>query len=224
MALASSAPAHAQWSVGPDGTLRYNTDYHTVGTFSCNPSNLPFVSGSCSASGNVLTLRSGGSTLTTTFLGAGRAITVTNQGDQIVPVGVLQSVLSGGPFVMPMLAGLQTQPLFVLNIVLSSVNPLGLGHWERQFVRTEDFAITGNCCQAPDHFFLNTTPLPPGLGFTGPLSLVYDHLTQEVIRGETGSLTLQARVGIVPEPSTLVLLATGLVGVLAHGRGRRFRR
>jgi hypothetical protein len=220
--LVGQAEARAQWSVGPDGVLRYATDYTTTGLFSCNPSNLPYVVGSCSASGNTLTLTSGSAILTTSFSGVSSGLVATNQGGQFVTLGSLQTTLSGdGAFIMPMLAGLQTQSLFVFTLALSSAVPVGRGSWVRGFIRTGDSEIFGNCCEAPDYVAFTTTPLPPDLGFTGPLSLIYDHLTQEVIRAETGSLVLQARVGIVPEPGTLLLVATGLVGVLGLGRGPR---
>ena len=70
-----------------------------------------------------------------------------------------------------------------------------------------------------DFFRLPTTPPPtPGASI-----LQVDHGTPPQLNAATADYVLTARVGLIPEPSTWMMIGTGLLGLgaVAVGRGRR---
>ena len=55
------------WTILPDGTPTYATNFSTSAFFSCEGLHYGYLTGSCSAQGNTLTLTNGGASLLLTF-------------------------------------------------------------------------------------------------------------------------------------------------------------
>jgi hypothetical protein len=78
--------------------------------------------------------------------------------------------------------------------------------------------IHHNCCS-----FFGKDYLALGAG-NRSVAVLYDNFSATSLHGQTESQVFQARVGLVPEPPSLTLLASGLIAVLAVGRRRQLAR
>jgi hypothetical protein len=78
--------------------------------------------------------------------------------------------------------------------------------------------IHHNCCS-----FFGKDYLALGAG-NRSVAVLYDNFSAMSLHGQTESQVFQARVGLVPEPPSLTLLASGLIAVLAVGRRRQLAR
>jgi hypothetical protein len=217
----SSAPvASAQgWVTLPNGQLSYVTNNTTSGFFQCGD---PFyLIGTCLASGNSITLGSGASTMTFTFHGLTQVVTALAV-QKPVKIGTVSKSFSGpGPFLFPT-SKPPGPPLFFFRILVSSSLPLvASGYWEGGYLPVSRTTLPRICCDGLDNvIYMPVSPPPPGVGYG---AVVYGDFTGTTFSVNDEEMTIMALVSIVPEPGTIWLTATGLLGLLPLARRRRTR-
>jgi hypothetical protein len=204
-------PAAAQsFTQGPDNQVLFHTDLTTSGVFGCNV--IPYVTGSCLASGNSILLGSPGGSLRLTFEGRSGPIVASNVRSLFV-FGTLASDFEGpGSFFFPTVNAVT--PIFRLALTFASTQPNEAATKILEFYSTGGSLIRAECCVNAGMFVLRTS------SSAYPL-IVYNDLDRLSLAGQDGRATLIAAVGIVPEPSTVVLLGTGLIGVFGVTARRR---
>jgi len=212
--LLTGRPAHADsFTILPDGSVQFNTTMSSRGIFTCL-SGVP-----CSGSGtSSITIGSGTSTAKLTFTGVNNASFGVGNIAKQVSLGTIQGVSSEG-FTFPRRGALGNRQIFRLNLAVAHTSPtvstrgksMLFGPGGRPDVRVLQDA-PGNSLVFP------TGPQPPGSHYT---ALVYSILPWPVTIRGNGTTNVTARVGAVPEPSTLLLLGSGLAyGAYARRRKR----
>jgi hypothetical protein len=195
--------------------LNYTFSYATSGVFACNA----YYAAYCSASGNSVTVTNGGSVLTVNFTGTSDQATV-NRGDGTnFTIGTLSESLMGpDPFLFPY-DGIAGIPIFYLAITIGETGPVtGGGGWSWwAFPIGVDQSTVMFSRIGSDY-----TSLPIPAGYTRSELLATTDADSYPLAGDGSPLELTGHFNIVPEPNTIVLVATGL-GMLAIG-GLRSRR
>jgi PEP-CTERM motif len=69
-----------------------------------------------------------------------------------------------------------------------------------------------------DHLLFSTGPNPPGFNYTG---IVYSLSPFPFSIQSSGVTDLQAAAGAIPEPTTMILVGTGLAGAICARRRKR---
>jgi hypothetical protein len=198
------------WVTLPNGELGYILDYTTTGFFECGD---PFfMIGTCHASGNTITLGSAAATLTLTFQGLSQSVTSTNVA-RSVKIGTVTKQFGGtGPFRFPTSTNANV-PLFFFAIEITTSNPLAAaGRWHSGYLPLSRTVIPRSCCDY-SNTWIPFPVVPPPAGFTYG-AVYFDNIVGTTLTVEADPMQLTGTTGIVPEPGTLWLTATGLAGVL----------
>ena len=197
--------AQNTWTPLPNGGLGYTTSYTTVGTFRCDPLGNGIVGGTCSASGNSLRLTSGSRILDLIYHPITAQITATST-PSIAPMGYMEFDFSGGgPFSFPThLHGYQSM---IFDFTLSGP---GTVQWGYMNLQDGTNTLRRNCCS----FYMNTmtqrtTTPPPPFDYS---EVVYYNFSYPVIDPEDEFVSIDATVALIPEPTSFLLFATGLLG------------
>jgi hypothetical protein len=201
------------FTILPGGNLEIDTAFTTQGVFSCRGT-VP-----CSGSGtNSVVLGSGTNTVSVTFLGVSGTFPVIANGGSVVPIGEFVTASASGS-TFPVVPSSPHAPLvgFTISIVQSSPTA---GASSNSF----DFGEGGGgtvlpLLGFPNYLQLPIGPQPPGYNYS---ALVYSFDPYPFSLTTTnGVLDLEANLGAIPEPTTLLLFGTSLAGLgLARWRRR----
>jgi len=201
-------PARAEsFNLLPDGSLTVNAAYTTHGVFTCQPG-VP-----CSGSGTTsVTLGSGANTVTISFSGTDTVVAIGNTVTR-VPLGAFSADAVDG-FTFPALSNPNAPVLrFDLSLAQSSPAP-GAANLSWFFGPGGGTALP--LLMGGTYVAFPAGPLPAGFNYS---SLVYTIAPFPLAIAGNGLTTVTADVGLVPEPATLIIALTGLLG--AAGVRRR---
>lgn len=212
LVLGMAGRAHADPYMMLGDGLVFNASYTTQGIFTCG-SVLP-----CSGTGtNTVTIGSGSSAVTISFAGVSTTAVVGNVAAP-VPLGSFTAVAMDPAFTFP------THPnpnVRILDFTLSMTQSSPAAGAASRFMTFGPGGSTDlPLLEMPiTYFAFPTGPNPPGFNYN---QIVYSFPIPFSIRAN--ELTpLEAQAGVIPEPATLALMASGL-GFIAAARQRRRRR
>jgi len=205
----SSTTARAEpFTVLPNGDLVFNVSMSSNGLFTCGSVV------SCTGSGtNSITLMSGGGTATFTFTGVSSSFIA---GNTAIPValGTFEDSASAA-FALPPLS--ETATLFTFNFALSHTSPVVASknlNWRfnQTFTRFGEGGVT--------YLEFPVGQQPPQYHYT---DIIYTFRVFPLTLPLNGSQDLVADVGAVPEPASVALVATGLIGAWWRRRRHELR-
>jgi hypothetical protein len=208
VALSASTIAHAEpFTILPNGDLVFNVSLKTTAAFACGSVV------SCTGSGtNSITLHSGSGTATFTFTGVSTSIVV---GNTTVPVtlGTFEGSTTPG-FVLPEPLNPNVR-LLSMQFTLSHTSPVAETH---NLVWRFGPSFTRMGEDSPTYLGMETGRQPPQYHYT---SLIYTFRVFPLTLPLNGSRNLVADVGAVPEPASVVLVGSGLIGAILRRRKRK---
>ena len=217
--LGIAAPLAAQgWGRLPNGEWGYTHNLTTSAVFSCVGAAYFYPGSGCSVAGNSLTLFSAASSMTISFTASTQSIVATSSRDRDYVMGTLTKTFTGAPFTLPQFAS-PNGPMFSFGLLLASTAPISTsGRMLFSYTALTGTSLPFDCCEVPDYTVLQLTPPPAPLTYS---RIVYDTFRGVNITFDTSPQTITARVGLVPEPRTYVMMATGLIALALTARRRR---
>jgi PEP-CTERM motif len=214
LVLARVDVAADPFTILPNGHVVVDTAFTTQGTFTC-PASIWY---GCVGSGtSSVTLSSGESALTLRFRGVDTSLLV---GDRVTPVGLgtIESVPTGEGFIFPARANVSWS---VLNFALSIAESSPIASTRTYLWHAGPGGRTTLDFFGYTYLAFPLPPNPPGFHYTStvfsivPIGKFGRTLT---VSSAPGTVGITADVGMIPEPSSLLLLGTGLAGVLYRVR------
>ncbi|MBC7564352.1 MAG: PEP-CTERM sorting domain-containing protein [Gemmatimonadaceae bacterium] len=156
--------------------------------------------------------------MTISFTASTQSIVATNARDTDYVMGTLTKTFTGAPFTLPRSAA-PAGPLFSFELLLSSSAPrVTSGRMLFSYTGLTETSLPFDCCDQSDYTVLQLDPPPAPLTYG---AVVYNTFRGVNIAFDTRPQTITARVGIVPEPQTYVLMATGFMLLAVIARRRR---
>lgn len=208
--LLALCPASAwadPFTILPSGDVAFNVALRTTGTFACASS---FVS--CSASGNTITLGNGPDTATLIFSGVTSTVQASGLVSLPILLGQVEATSSEG-FTFPQ-ARHPVTPVFTFRLTIEHTSPVAETQSIGWRLGPGGGAVIHAGLGGGDWLLFSAGESPFQYG------LAYDF---DPFRGflANGTRDITATLGAVPEPSTLALLGTGVVGLLLRKRTRQ---
>lgn len=196
---------------GAEPIVVTSTTISTSGTFDCK-SNIV-----CSGEGtNSITIGSGANTATITFTGVQTSFDVTNELTRL-SMGSFEVTASDGFTFPPRPNNPTGLPILRFFLTTQQIDPVpGISHRLWEFGPGGHEAIPVMIGYGAQSFFL-TSPPTTDSGYT---MTVYTFRPFPVSLSP-GTVSLTADAGAVPEPATMVLLGTGLIGAASAAKKRR---
>jgi hypothetical protein len=205
VALSASTLAHAEpFTILPNGDLVFNASLSTMGLFTCRSAV------KCTGSGtDAITLHSRSGTATFSFTGVNTSAVI---GNRTVPVtlGTFEGSATPG-FSLPEGLG-RYWVLFSFDFNASQSSPVAASSRVR-WDFNQGFRRFGE--GSPTYLSLPTGPQPPQYHYT---AIYYTFRVFPLDLPLNGSRTLVADAGAVPEPTSILLVGSGLIGAILRRR------
>ena len=197
------------FTILPDGSVAFNTELVTSGSFNCR-------SGiTCTGEGtNSVTIASGSNTATLTFTGVTSAFQATNEAKR-VNLGMFEGTASEG-FTFPR-RDHPLQPILDFTLTMTHTSPTSTTRRKRfSFLWPGDRPDLTGLMVNNFHLGFPIGSQPSNCHYT---AIVYSFLRPSI--SSNGVRSVDANVGVIPEPSSLLLLASGFAsGAYARRRKR----
>jgi hypothetical protein len=206
--LAASPAAAEPYTILPGGDLVFNVALTTQGFFTCRGASI------CSGGGtNSITIGEGIGTATFTFTGVSATAAV---GNRLVPIdlGTIEGSSTPG-FGFPSSTN-PNETLFDFRFTLSQSSPV-----EAETTLFEEFGLGLTRLEGGSYFVTPAGPNPPGYNYP---SIIFTFRPSAFRLNPNGLTTITADAGAVPEPASLILLGTGLTGMVCSRRRKAIHR
>jgi hypothetical protein len=194
--------------IQPDGSVVLNTTLTTTGVFTCKLSQ-------CSGSGtNTIMFENGSERASVTFKGVSTALEVTNHA-RPVTLGLFEGISTPG-FTFPSRSN-KYNPVAVFSLIATQGDPVN-----HTLTKNWNFGPGGSMSMragGTSDFAFALPDFGSNLGYT-----FINYHVHHFNLPSSGTVTLTADQGVVPEPGTLILVGSGLLGTAVARRRAAKRR